>query len=183
MRWVLFFAFAASGVACSGGKKTDPGTAPSLAGKEYKCAVGGSVDVGDTAVFVSSVTVGEVLVWPEFGNASSFGPVLIVQVGIKSRNPNKVTNLTSQYGKAYVKDDLGNRYETREPDGRVQPDPHQDIHIAKGVTRELRSDMGTADTILFSRPVPGASKLTIYLSGPDYGGDGVIAIEAPSPKS
>lgn len=141
-----------------------------------KCGIGESVDLGDVTITPVYARVGSLLVWHEFVDPTHTPPGLILHLEIRSRNPNRVISLHSQIGKAYVTDELGNRYEPLEFTGRFQPDGLKDPHIPRGIVRDLRSDRPTADTILFSRPVPGASKVTISLDGAAYGAAGTIEI-------
>jgi hypothetical protein len=108
------------------------------------------------------------------------GDTYVVTIGLKNYNPNRVLEVPSQAEVATLSDDVGNTYapiRARSDTGRRAEILGQ---ITPGHKVRLRSDdKNEMDLLVFDKPVPGATVLTLTLDADRYGGKGTIAVTIP----
>jgi hypothetical protein len=162
-------------LADKGTSRTGSGSAPD---KEYKFGeemrfgdLGATVVFAGQAGFTSTTSAGRQLFHdPEF----------VVTIQFKNYNPNRVVEAGAQVDAATLEDDVGNRYSRIKAKNEIGLENKIDEQISSGKVRPVRSDDKDArDLLVFERPVPGASTLTLTLDASKYGGSGKIKVKIP----
>ncbi len=173
-------------VAC-GKSKPVPETQPdfmSTAGKTapapektIEASLRKEVRIGDIGISVSADTrLGFWSVSPG-GNRLLHQPECIIAIDIKNYNANTFAVITGQTGKATLKDDVGNTYRELGAKTDVGFDSRIDGQIRDGYELRLRANEPGKDVVVFEKPVPGAKKFTLALSGVPYGEKAVIRFD------
>lgn len=116
----------------------------------------------------SSVTAG--------GRQMFHNPEFVVRLKLKNYNSNRVIDAGAQSGVAKLTDDIGNDYKELLATNEFGLNNTIDGQIPDGHVRPVRSDADGQDVIVFSRPVPGASKVDLLLDATKYGGSGKIKV-------
>lgn len=166
-----------AGASKSAGTSSDGGSGD---GPTKDVAVGEEVRFGDLGVTVYSARV---VAW---GSMSSGGhphvhpPDFVVVLTLTSHNPNRELSVQGQTGHCSLADDVGNTYGemqakseggfTNTINGQIQP----------GQPRRVRSGEPANDIVVFRKPVPGASAVTLTLDATRYGGQGKIRVRVPA---
>jgi hypothetical protein len=140
---------------------------------------GAEIRVGDLGVTVTEARVRGFTSTTAGGRLMDHSPEFVVTISFKNYNPNRIINAGSQVDAASLKDDVGNRYRGIRASNELGLTNHIDGQIQPGMARPVRSDEPAHDVLVFSRPVPGASALTLVLDASSYGGAGRIEIHIP----
>jgi hypothetical protein len=160
-------------------------------------AVAGTEASAETARVTGDPTLGEELRFGDlgvtvnrarvesYGSMTSVGqlllhePALVVRIGIKNHNANRVVEAGSQSDSATLADDVGNRYDRIVARSQIGLPTRVPGQIPPGSVLRVRSDEREEDVLLFDRPVPGASVLTLTLDGSRYGSSGKVKVTIP----
>ncbi len=167
---LLFCCAGGTGLLFLGSRRT------SGAGRDV--AVGEEVRFGDIGVTVTSMSL-QSFISDGRGGAVQHRPELVVQIGIKNHNPNRILNAGSQRDSARLLDDVGNTYRHidtfDESNNRTMPRGQ----IPTGQATGVRSEKPQGDCVVFTRPVAGATTITVELDAAAYGGTGTIRVTVP----
>jgi hypothetical protein len=103
----------------------------------------------------------------------------VLDLEIKSYNPNRILEVRSQSDVATAEDDVGNRYRPLSANNDGALARRIVGQIPPGHSSALRSDEAGTDKLVFDRPVPGASVMRVTLDASPYGGSGKIVVAIP----
>jgi hypothetical protein len=103
----------------------------------------------------------------------------VVFISFRNYNPNRIIKAGSQVDVAILRDDVGNTYQGIRATNEIGLTNSIDDQIPAGMARPVRSDQPGWDVLVFERPVPGASTVTLSLDASQYGGVGRIEVQVP----
>lgn len=107
-------------------------------------------------------------------------PEFVITIRFKNYNPNRVLDAGAQVDVATLEDDVGNKYDRVKAANEIGMENKIDGQISPDKVRPVRSDDKEArDLLVFNRPVPGASVLTLTLDASKYGGSGKVKVKIP----
>jgi hypothetical protein len=135
-----------------------------------ECRVGETASFGDISVRVASAQVSSFTSRSFAGRRMEHEQCLLLKLQIRNWNPNKAVVIYPQSRHAVYVDDVGNRVDAAQPRDDLGQFSFSDEFITPRYEPTLRSDdPARSDTVVFPRPVPGASKITVTLFGDCYG--------------
>lgn len=152
-----------------------PGVAPAADGY----ALGQEIRFGDLGVTVVRARVEKYVSLTSIGQPVLHDPAVVVRIGIRNYNPNRIAEAGAQTGVATLTDNLGNRYERVSPRSDIGLPTSIPGQTPAGTVVRLRSDEAEEDVLLFDRPVPGASSLELRLDGSRYESSGSVKVIIP----
>jgi hypothetical protein len=145
----------------------------------HECSFGEEMRFGDLGVAVRRARVeGFTSVTPA-GRQLFHQPAFVITIGLKNYNPNRVIDAGAQVDAARLEDDVGNRYDGIKAVNEIGLAGRIEGQIPPGMARPVRSDEDARDVLVFDRPVPGASTLTLTLDASRYGGLGRLKVQIP----
>jgi hypothetical protein len=117
------------------------------------------------------------------GRAMTHDLNFVVTIKFKSYNPNRELSAGSQCDSSSLTDDVGNTYLVIYPVNEIGIHNRVDGQIRAGMSRNVRSDNNDAgDVLVFGKPLPGASSVTLTFDAKKYGGKGKIVVTIPRSK-
>jgi len=134
---------------------------------------------GDLGVTVTGARVMSFRSIRPSGGELVHGSELCVGITFKNYDTTRIAHAQSQIGHCSLTDDVGNKYSlvTAKTDAgfraAIQGQIPQDMEI------DVRSEMTGQDLLVFSKPVEGASSVTLTLDASRYGGQGLIEVTFP----
>lgn len=144
---------------------------------EYE--IGQEMRFGDLGVTVVSAKIASFTSTTAAGRPMTHNAELVVRLELINHNPNRVLDAGSQVEVCRLVDDVGNEYTAIRAVNEWGLENRIDGQIDRGRARPLRSDQNGSDVLVFSRPVPGASRLVLTLDATQYGGNGRVKVNIP----